>query len=121
MSALAASSYDAGSRSSPSACGIVVGRNAGRVVVSIYGELDDRVAVILERVLTDLIDGQGNLDVVVDLTGARACDALPLAAFRTAAELSRRHRGQFKVHAAPGPRADGGRPVRVVHSVGNGG
>jgi hypothetical protein len=100
MSALAASADD--TRPWASACRISVRRTLGRVVVSVRGELDRPGVGVLDGVLTDLIDGQGNLDVVVDLSGAGWCDPLTLVAFERAAEQARRHRGHFTVHRARG-------------------
>ena len=46
---------------------LAVSRALGAVVVTVEGVLDSRTSVALDRVLADLIDGQGNLFVVVDL------------------------------------------------------
>ncbi len=47
---------------------LVIGRALGTVVVTVRGELDAAAIARLERVLTDLIEGQGNLTVAVDLS-----------------------------------------------------
>jgi len=49
---------------------LVVGRALGTVVVTVAGELDLDSCELLESLLTDLIEGQGNLAVAVDLTRA---------------------------------------------------
>jgi anti-anti-sigma regulatory factor len=49
---------------------MIVSRAMGSVVVGVDGVLDAAGADLLELVLTDLIDGQGNASVAVDLAGA---------------------------------------------------
>lgn len=49
---------------------VVVGRAPGSVVVGVGGLLDAAGADLLGLVLTDLIDGQGNASVAVDLAEA---------------------------------------------------
>lgn len=46
---------------------VVVGRFLGTVVVTLHGHLDVAASVRMAGVLHDLIEGQGNLAVVVDL------------------------------------------------------
>lgn len=46
---------------------VAVGRYLGTVIVTIHGDLDHSASGGLAWVLRDLIDGQGNLAVVVDL------------------------------------------------------
>lgn len=46
---------------------VVVGRFGGAVVVTLHGDIDQAASVRLAGVLGDIIDGQGNLAVVVDL------------------------------------------------------
>ena len=49
---------------------LVVGRALGTVVVTVVGELTFDSCQVLETLLTDLIEGQGNLAVAVDLARA---------------------------------------------------
>jgi anti-anti-sigma regulatory factor len=49
---------------------LVVGRALGTVVVTVDGRLDLPGCQLLERLLADLIEGQGNLAVAVDLVRA---------------------------------------------------
>jgi len=49
---------------------VVVGRTLGIVTVTVIGELSLAGGGLLEDVFTDLIGGQGNLTVHVDLEGA---------------------------------------------------
>ncbi len=81
---------------------ISVRRAQGRVVVSVHGDLDGQRAAILEQVLSDLIDGQGNLDVLVDLRDAALADPVALDALRGAAEQARRRNAAFAFRAPAG-------------------
>ena len=58
--------------SGSSARSIVIGRFRGTVVVTVHGDLGPTRAAHLGLMLTDLIDGQGNLSLVVDLHDATA-------------------------------------------------
>ncbi|MGI8776293.1 MAG: STAS domain-containing protein [Acidimicrobiales bacterium] len=60
---------------------MAIGRALGTVVVTAHGDLDDAGAANLERVLDDLIDGQGNLHVVVDLHDVGAVGPSGLSMF----------------------------------------
>ncbi|HWI04522.1 MAG TPA: hypothetical protein VNT52_11985, partial [Acidimicrobiales bacterium] len=64
--------------------GIVVSRYQGTVVVSIHGDLDGPRAADLDYMLADLIDGQGNRSVIVDLRDATAMDPQWLSLFTDA-------------------------------------
>lgn len=69
---------------------LVVGRFLGTVVVTLHGELDVPASAGLARALHDLIEGQGNLDVAVNLRdvrwiGEEGVQALAAAAKRLAA------------------------------------
>ena len=66
---------------------VAVGRALGTVVVTVDGELDDPGSRLLDRLLIDLIEGQGNLTVAVDLgkaTVATDAHAVLIAAARRA-------------------------------------
>ena len=89
--------------SAPAQASIIVSRNRGTVVVTVHGELDLPRAGDLGAMLADLIDGQGNLSVVVDLHDATASDADCLSVFTDAAERARRHGGMIKVTEPPAP------------------
>lgn len=82
---------------------IVIGRHQGTVVVTVQGEIDLPRAAHLGAALADLIDGQGNLSVVVDLHGATATDADCLWVFTEAAERARRRGGTITLSDPPGP------------------
>ncbi len=52
-------------------CSLIVRRIRGTVVVTVRGLLDRASGPVLDRLLVDLIDGQGNQTVAVDLLTAR--------------------------------------------------
>ncbi len=70
--------------------GIAISRALGSVVVTVHGNLDVPGARHLGNVLADIIDGQGNLSVIVDLHDASAPDARGLSVLATAAERAGR-------------------------------
>ncbi len=72
---------------------IVIGRRAGTVVVTVHGEVDMLRAGHLGHILADLIDGQGNLSLVVDLHDATASDPDSLSVFVEAVERARQRGG----------------------------
>ena len=84
-----------------------IGRTGGTVVVTIHGEigLDDWAGI--DAVLWDLIDAQGNLDVVLDLSevGFLERDAVPLIV--DAARQAHSHGGHLRL--ADRACRDGGR------------
>ena len=51
---------------------LVFRRTLGKVVIHVHGALDADAAPTLRERLVDVIDGQGNRDVVVDLRGMTA-------------------------------------------------
>ena len=93
-------------RTSSSPRSISVRRAQGRVVVSVHGHVDGPRAAILEQVLSDLIEGQGNLDVLVDLRDAALAHPVALDALRGAAEQARRRNAAFAFRAPVGAAAE---------------
>jgi anti-anti-sigma factor len=77
---------------------IVIGRQLGTVVVTVHGELDMARAANLGTILADLIDGQGNLSVVVDLHDATTNEPDSLLVFTDAAERARRRGGTVRLN-----------------------
>lgn len=72
---------------------LVVGRALGTVVLALHGEIDGSGPPYLGAVLHDLIDGQGNLALVVDLGGARGLDHSVVEVLRAAARSMNRRGG----------------------------
>ena len=83
--------------------GVAVGRYQATVVVTVHGELDFARAAHLAHVLADLIDGQGNLSLLVDLHDATAADTHPLSVLADAAERARRRGGAITLSRPPAP------------------
>ncbi|MFN2505070.1 MAG: STAS domain-containing protein [Acidimicrobiales bacterium] len=54
---------------------IVFSRALGRVIVHVHGALDWNTAHQLKHRLIDVIDGQGNRDLVLDLKGMTSIDS----------------------------------------------
>jgi anti-anti-sigma factor len=81
--------------------GIVIGRYQATVVVTVHGELDRARAAHLGLILADLIDGQGNLSLLVDLHHATAADASPVSVFADADERARRRGGSIALSKPP--------------------
>ncbi|MGH9222369.1 MAG: STAS domain-containing protein [Acidimicrobiales bacterium] len=86
---------------SPARHGIAIGRSLGAVVVTVHGDLDVAASRHLGSVLADLIDGQGNLDVVVDLREAGAADAGSLSVLATAADRAARRGTELSLSDPP--------------------
>jgi anti-anti-sigma factor len=88
-------------RAAPARSGIVIGRYQRTVVVTVHGELDHPRAAQLNYVLADLIDGQGNLSLLVDLHDATTADAERVSVFAEAAERLRRRGGAMTLSKPP--------------------
>jgi len=83
-----------GSEPGPPNLSLVVGRDLGTVVVTVDGELSLASCQLLETVLTDLIEGQGNVAVAVDLATA-IVEPNALMVFVDAARQARRRGTRF--------------------------
>ncbi|MGH9157618.1 MAG: hypothetical protein ACRD1K_17680 [Acidimicrobiales bacterium] len=62
-------------------------------MVTVHGDIDETAARHLGELLTDIIDGHGNLTVVVDLHDARTGNAGDLSVFAEAGERAARRDG----------------------------
>lgn len=81
---------------------LVVNRALGRVVVHVQGELDGRAAPALKERLADIVDGQGNRQVVLDLRRMTGIDFAGLLVLVDAV-LGIRERGGELVLSGPRP------------------
>lgn len=81
----------------PSRFAFAVGRLGAAVVVSLRGELTGSAVAQLADVLDDLICGQGNLTVVVDLREVSGVDPTALVVFSAAACWASRRGGTFRL------------------------
>ncbi|MBW3581424.1 MAG: MEDS domain-containing protein [Actinobacteria bacterium] len=80
---------------------ITVAREQGVVVVTVHGDFDLACASRLGAVLGDLIDGQGNLNVRVDLSQAAAVDPAALGVLAAGDKLARHHGATLTVTGLP--------------------
>lgn len=78
-----------------------VRRALGTVVVTVHEELDGSGAAHLDRILADLIDGQGNLAVVVDLGDVSVVESDGLAVLVAAAERAEGRGGALRLVNPP--------------------
>ncbi len=79
-----------------------VSRLDGRVLVCLGGELDVYSSPHLRSTLLALIDGQGNLALVIDLADLQFIDSTGLSVLLTALRRSRAHGGDVVLrHPAP--------------------
>ena len=74
---------------------IVFSRALGKVVVHVHGALDANTAPALEDRLTDIIDNQGNRQVVLDLRRMTALDAAGLFVLADALKRMADYGGQL--------------------------
>ena len=88
-----------GDRATP-ALSLAVGRALGTVVVTVAGVLNVDSSEFPARVLGDLIEGQGNLAVAVDL-GKALVDPGPVAVFAEAAQRASRRGAKFILERPP--------------------
>lgn len=79
---------------------LVVGRALGTVVVTVDGVLNVDSSEFLARVLGDLIEGQGNLAVAVDL-GKAVVDPEAVMVFAEAAQRASRRGAKFILERPP--------------------
>lgn len=96
-----------GARVSPgSILELVVGRVLGAVVVTLHGEVTAASCEVLGDVLADLIDGQGNLFVVVELGDVVIAEGERLEVLVAARNSLRQRGGRFVLAAPPGRTRD---------------
>jgi anti-sigma B factor antagonist len=79
---------------------VAIGRDEHAVVVVLAGDLGGSAVGELGRLLEDLIDGQGNLEVVVDARGLDYADVVGADVLAAAGERARRRGAGFTVVGA---------------------
>jgi anti-anti-sigma factor len=82
-------------QSQETAFALVVSRAMGVVVVTAHGHLGASEAGVLEAVLVDLIEGQGNLKVVVDFRDVSGLDPSSLEVLVAATAAAAQRGGQL--------------------------
>ena len=80
---------------------VTVGRALGRVVVTLHGELDTVAAPVLQSSLTDLIEEQGNLDVIIDLAKLEFIDSQGLSVLVAGDRMAKERGGCLTLSAPP--------------------
>lgn len=106
-----------GTAATRSHSGIVIGRYQATVVVTVHGDLDHPRTAHLGHVLADLIDGQGNLSLLVDLGDATAADARQMSVFADADKRARQHGGSITLSKPPAPLHEALRQQGLFHLV----
>lgn len=81
---------------------LVVGRFHGTVTVTLHGDLEQAASEGLSGVLGDLIDGQGNLAVAVDLRDVGRIDGAGIAALASAGEKIAARGGELRLGGPTG-------------------
>ncbi len=85
---------------------LVFGRALGKVIVTIQGPVDAETAPELKDRLVDLIDGQGNRQVVLDLRGTTSIDCAGLSVLVDALKRIQKYAGEMVLSGPPGPVMD---------------
>ncbi|MCA1692987.1 MAG: STAS domain-containing protein [Acidimicrobiales bacterium] len=87
-----------------------IGRARGTVVVTVHGEVELGDWSRLDKVLADIIDAQGNLDVVVDLSEVSSLERAAMPLIVEAARQAHSHGGRLRLadracrdRSRPGP------------------
>lgn len=92
-----------------------ISRDSGAVVVTVQGKLDLAGSTRLGAVIADLVDGQGNLCVAVNLRDVVPRDRATPGVFTAAAKLARQRGGELRVVPPPD-----GRTAPALASAGGG-
>ena len=80
-----------------SASSFRISRVRGTVVVTVHGKIDFEDWTRLDDLLRDLIDAQGNLDVVLELSEVRGLDPEAVPLIRAAAQQAHSHGGRLRL------------------------
>jgi anti-anti-sigma factor len=101
-SAFFAGDLDDGARPDqlPSWPRVTIGRVGATVVVTLQGVLDASATEWLERVLCDLVDGQGNQSVIVDLRSVERVEEAVLALLVAISGRAAGRGGRVALHGA---------------------
>lgn len=85
---------------------LVFSRALGKVVVHVHGALDGDTAYELHDRLVDVIDGQGNLQLVLDLRGMTLIDSAGFSVLVDALARMRKNGGELVLSGATSTVAD---------------
>lgn len=86
---------------------LVFRRALGKVVVHVHGALDGDTAHELHDRLVDVIDGQGNLQLVLDLRGMTLIDSAGFSVLVDALARTQMNGGELVLSGATSTVADG--------------
>jgi anti-sigma B factor antagonist len=87
----------------PDLFSVGIGRALGRVILTLHGDLDTAAAPVLRSALDQVIEQQGNLDVIIDLADLDFIDSRGLGVL-VAADRTAKERGGTVTLSAPRPR-----------------
>ncbi len=82
---------------------IDIRRHLGTVEITVGGDVDALGCELLTGALSDLVDGQGNLDVMVDLAAVVHIESAALEAIAAAAHTNARRGGRVRIKATMNP------------------
>lgn len=85
---------------------LTVTRALGIVIVTLRGQVDTRLDDLLRHVLADLIDDQGNRDLLVDVEHVEAISATTSSVISAAGERMRQRGGTLRLSYGVTPAAD---------------
>ncbi|MCA1708090.1 MAG: STAS domain-containing protein [Actinobacteria bacterium] len=88
-----------GSGRKPRPWRLAIARAFGSVVVTVHGALDSRTSELVRHALADLIEGQGNLFLVMDLRDMVVTDSGELSVFAEARRSLEERNGRFVLGA----------------------
>ena len=78
-----------------------VGRTGGAILVEVEGELASGSSAAMEHLLRDLIEDQGNMEVIIDLRKVTYADAEALTVLLAGARIARQRRAALVLRDAP--------------------
>ncbi len=81
---------------------VAISRFRGTVVIALQGDLDRASSAVLASTLDDLIDGQGNLAVVVDLREVRRIDGSGIDVLASASQRISQRGGELRLGGPAG-------------------
>jgi anti-anti-sigma regulatory factor len=81
---------------------IAISRLEDRVLVAVHGEVTQDLAAVLRHAVIDLVDGQGNLSIALDLPEGAALDDAVLSLLLETAERLEEQDGALLVRTADG-------------------
>ena len=87
----------------PDSFRMTVSRALGRVVLTLHGDLDTASAPMLRSSLRDLIEEQGNLDVIIDMAQLEFIDSQGLSVLLAGDRMAKARGGNLTL-SAPRPR-----------------